>query len=327
MLVSQIVKTPFQESVDTECEIAAGALREALLIGYDHPRMEGLWPSEKQCPGFKYALHHPIQGLFDPHATEASFQTICIAAMSIDVISADMSNAIWVLRVLCGIVSGLNLELKCCLAVLLWRRSMLLVRHAMACAHVIFISFCTLWCDLSMHSKTKRSLSRGKSMRPVQTSVFFFCRAEMLEFMHMCHRVVEMLMECFARGLGLQEDFFKHVSITCCAFPHCILASLLNLCNHINQELVDFNVFMFAGQHLMHDLRQICFSVLQGGELNRGKYLQDAHPRRSGCLSGDCSRSSALVLCLEDMDPRLSENMTNRHLKMFPCRDCFPAQS
>ena len=34
---------------------AAGALREALLIGYDLPRMEGLWPSEKQCPGFKYA--------------------------------------------------------------------------------------------------------------------------------------------------------------------------------------------------------------------------------------------------------------------------------
>ncbi len=33
---------------------AAGALREALLIGYDLPRMEGLWPSEKQCPGFKY---------------------------------------------------------------------------------------------------------------------------------------------------------------------------------------------------------------------------------------------------------------------------------
>ena len=35
---------------------AAGALREALLIGYDLPRMEGLWPSEKQCPGFKYTL-------------------------------------------------------------------------------------------------------------------------------------------------------------------------------------------------------------------------------------------------------------------------------
>ena len=31
----------------------AGALRQALLIGYDHPRMEGLWPSERQCPGFK----------------------------------------------------------------------------------------------------------------------------------------------------------------------------------------------------------------------------------------------------------------------------------
>ena len=33
---------------------AAGALRQALLIGYDLPRMEGLWPSDKQCPGFKY---------------------------------------------------------------------------------------------------------------------------------------------------------------------------------------------------------------------------------------------------------------------------------
>lgn len=31
----------------------AGALRQALLIGYDHPRMEGLWPSERLCPGFK----------------------------------------------------------------------------------------------------------------------------------------------------------------------------------------------------------------------------------------------------------------------------------
>ena len=35
-------------------DCAAGALRQALLIGYDLPRMEGLWPSEKQCPGFKY---------------------------------------------------------------------------------------------------------------------------------------------------------------------------------------------------------------------------------------------------------------------------------
>ncbi|DBA86602.1 TPA: hypothetical protein ACH3X1_005074 [Trebouxia sp. C0004] len=66
-------------------KIAAGALREALLIGYDLPRMEGLWPSEKQCPGFK---------------------------------------------------------------------------------------------------------------------------EEMLDFMFACHEVVEMIMECFARGLGLQEDFF-----------------------------------------------------------------------------------------------------------------------
>ncbi len=43
---------------------AAGALRQALLIGYDLPRMEGLWPSEKQCPGFKYthSVHAEQQG-------------------------------------------------------------------------------------------------------------------------------------------------------------------------------------------------------------------------------------------------------------------------
>lgn len=35
------------------CMCEAGALRQALLIGYDHPRMEGLWPSDKLCPGFK----------------------------------------------------------------------------------------------------------------------------------------------------------------------------------------------------------------------------------------------------------------------------------
>ena len=46
---------------------AAGALREALLIGYDLPRMEGLWPSEKQCPGFKYAS--PAQSLNDLEVT------------------------------------------------------------------------------------------------------------------------------------------------------------------------------------------------------------------------------------------------------------------
>ncbi len=36
-------------------------------------------------------------------------------------------------------------------------------------------------------------------------------REEMLDFMFACHEVVEMIMECFARGLGLKEDFFKEV--------------------------------------------------------------------------------------------------------------------
>ena len=50
MLVSSV------QVLDTRCVCTAGALRQALLIGYDLPRMEGLWPSEKQCPGFKYAV-------------------------------------------------------------------------------------------------------------------------------------------------------------------------------------------------------------------------------------------------------------------------------
>ena len=37
-------------------------------------------------------------------------------------------------------------------------------------------------------------------------------REEMLDFMFKCHEVVEMIMESFARGLGLDEDFFKNVS-------------------------------------------------------------------------------------------------------------------
>ena len=36
-------------------------------------------------------------------------------------------------------------------------------------------------------------------------------REEMLDFMFACHEVVEMIMECFARGLGLKVDFFKDV--------------------------------------------------------------------------------------------------------------------
>ncbi len=39
----------------------------------------------------------------------------------------------------------------------------------------------------------------------------FGCREEMLDFMFACHEVVQMIMECFARGLGLKEDFFRDV--------------------------------------------------------------------------------------------------------------------
>ncbi len=47
------------------------------------------------------------------------------------------------------------------------------------------------------------------------------CREEMLDFMFKCHEVVEMIMECFARGLGLKEDFFRDVSCCCMmALPH-----------------------------------------------------------------------------------------------------------
>ena len=43
-------------------------------------------------------------------------------------------------------------------------------------------------------------------------SVLLPAREEMLDFMFKCHQVVEMIMESFARGLGLAEDFFKNVS-------------------------------------------------------------------------------------------------------------------
>lgn len=35
--------------------------------------------------------------------------------------------------------------------------------------------------------------------------------------MFKCHEVVEIIMECFARGLGLKEDFFRDVSCCCTA--------------------------------------------------------------------------------------------------------------
>lgn len=58
-------------------------------------------------------------------------------------------------------------------------------------------------------------------------------REEMLDFMFACHEVVEMIMACFARGLGLKEDFFKdvkclhncsHISCpsTCLSVPVCL---------------------------------------------------------------------------------------------------------
>ena len=33
--------------------LADGRLTHGMLMGYDNPRMEGLWPSEEECPGFK----------------------------------------------------------------------------------------------------------------------------------------------------------------------------------------------------------------------------------------------------------------------------------
>ena len=43
----------------------------------------------------------------------------------------------------------------------------------------------------------------------------------MLDFMFKCHAVVEMIMESFARGMGLEEDFFKNVR-TVAAHTSCI---------------------------------------------------------------------------------------------------------
>lgn len=33
--------------------LAAGQLTHGIVMGYDSPRMEGLWPTEEECPGFK----------------------------------------------------------------------------------------------------------------------------------------------------------------------------------------------------------------------------------------------------------------------------------
>ena len=49
-----------------------------------------------------------------------------------------------------------------------------------------------------------------------KAEALFACREEMLDFMFKCHAVVEKIMECFARGMGLEEDFFKDVSLRRC---------------------------------------------------------------------------------------------------------------
>ena len=36
-----------------ERSAAAGRLTHGMLMGFDNPRMEGLWPTEEECPGFK----------------------------------------------------------------------------------------------------------------------------------------------------------------------------------------------------------------------------------------------------------------------------------
>ena len=39
------------------------------------------------------------------------------------------------------------------------------------------------------------------------------CRKGTLKFMHRCHEVALKLMQCFAIGLNLPEDFFNDVSL------------------------------------------------------------------------------------------------------------------
>ncbi|DBA78273.1 TPA: hypothetical protein ACH3X2_008221 [Trebouxia sp. C0005] len=37
----------------SERRVSAGRLTHGMLMGLDNPRMEGLWPTEEECPGFK----------------------------------------------------------------------------------------------------------------------------------------------------------------------------------------------------------------------------------------------------------------------------------
>lgn len=47
--------------------------------------------------------------------------------------------------------------------------------------------------------------------------------------MFKCHEVVTVIMECFARGLGLNEDFFNNVS--CCQLERLLaVVCLMWLC-------------------------------------------------------------------------------------------------
>lgn len=40
----------------SERRVSAGQLTHGMLMGYDGPRMGGLWPSEEECPGFKETM-------------------------------------------------------------------------------------------------------------------------------------------------------------------------------------------------------------------------------------------------------------------------------
>lgn len=42
----------------------AGRLMHGMLMGFDNPRMEGLWPTEEECPGFQ--LHTDLFSAWQP---------------------------------------------------------------------------------------------------------------------------------------------------------------------------------------------------------------------------------------------------------------------
>lgn len=43
---------------------------------------------------------------------------------------------------------------------------------------------------------------------------WWLCREHMVSFMRKCHEVTEVIMSCFALGLGLPDNFFKEVTHT-----------------------------------------------------------------------------------------------------------------